>query len=106
MNVVPESTLVSERSEVVFECIANTNTPGSSLSISWEYPQGSEIVVREKFLSVVNVTSESEGIYTCTVTSNSTGSVIQSSGSASLKFGMMAICCLWVITYYCYVLCI
>lgn len=88
MNVVPESTLVSEGSQVVFECISNTNIPDSSLSISWEHPQSSEIVVQEKFLNVLNVTNESEGTYTCTVTSNSTGRVIQSSGSASLKLGM------------------
>lgn len=86
VDVVPSRTLAPIGSQVTFECIINTNLP-STFSTTWSYPTGADITTLNNSLSIKEVTTQSEGIYTCRVSIDTAEGQLQFTGEATLQIG-------------------
>lgn len=70
MVVSPDKVLVASGSSASFECLTFTSDLNVSLTVTWEYPAGADIVVEGAKLIIVNATASSEGDYKCIVHSS------------------------------------
>ena len=69
INVVvsPDKILVASGSSASFECLTFASNSNVSLTVTWEYPVGADIVEEGAKLIIVNARASSEGSYKCIV---------------------------------------
>ena len=69
--VTPDTHLVPVEGNATFQCLtAAVGNISVSLNVTWEYPLGANVISEGTKLSIVNISSASEGIYRCIVRSN------------------------------------
>ena len=89
INVVvsPDKILVASGSSASFECLTFASNSNASLTVTWEYPGGADVVVEGAKLIIANATASSEGSYKCIVHSSSQRTV---TAVGVLRIGMYA----------------
>ena len=70
MVVSPDKILIASGSSASFECLTFASNSNVSLTVTWEYPAGADIIVEGAKLIIVNATASSEGGYKCIVHSS------------------------------------
>ena len=93
MVVNPDTFLATAGSNASFECLTFVSDTNISLDIVWEYPTGANVVVEGTKITVLNVSSISEGDYKCKVNSSLPRTI---AAVGNLKIGMYIIYLLFI----------